>query len=94
MNELDLIKQANHILNTPYRDPDDDGSMMARWALKLVEERNKVMEIGIMYGQTDGAHHKQWVIDQILRAIAGAAYPAMIETMKEIYGDYDEGIAP
>lgn len=29
----------------------------------------KALEIAACYGQTDGAHHKTWVIDQMVRAL-------------------------
>jgi len=29
----------------------------------------KAMEIALRYGQIDGAHHKAWVIDQMMRAL-------------------------
>lgn len=29
----------------------------------------KALGIAAQYGQTDGAHHKAWVIDQIVRAL-------------------------
>lgn len=53
------------------------------------------------YGGIDGAHHKQWVLDQVLRALCGDAdtYAEWIRRHKagddgpETY-DWDEGIAP
>jgi len=33
-------------------------------ALKVIQE----------YGGTDGAHHKQWVLDQVVRILAGDSY--------------------
>ena len=41
--------------NTPYR-----GFRPTEWALKYME-----------YGQIDGVHHKQWVLDQIARILLG-----------------------
>ncbi len=46
--------------------------------------------IAIAEGPTDGAHHKMWVIDQMLRAMLGAAY----EPWRATVPDWDEGIAP
>jgi len=51
------------------------------------------------YGGTDGGHHKQWVIDQIVRIIKGDQYGQWVEDMKDgedgpnTY-EWDEGIAP
>jgi hypothetical protein len=49
------------------------------------------------YGQTDGAHHKAWVIDQALRALLGSdrayhLFRAQWET--EFSATWDKGIAP
>lgn len=42
-------------------------------------------------GPIDGAHHKMWVIDQMVRALTGDQYPAFVESCR---GTWDEGIAP
>lgn len=39
----------------------------------------------------DGAHHKQWLIDQMVRALATAAHYQMFRDQNT---DWDEGIAP
>lgn len=46
-------------------------------------------------GQTDGAHHKQWVIDQAVRRLAGPYYEKLIAAYCN-NGEYewDVGIAP
>ena len=60
---------------------------------------DKALEIGFRYGGIDGAHHKQWVIDQMLRALAGEHYDDMVEDMNTEDGDpnayqWDVGISP
>lgn len=51
------------------------------------------------YGQTDGDHHKAYVINQVVRILAGDGYAAWIaqwrdgEDGPETY-EWDEGIAP
>ena len=58
---------------------------------------NKAIDIALDYGQIDGAHHKQWVIDQILRVLAGETYNTIIteyqdgEDGPETY-EWNEGI--
>jgi len=42
----------------------------------------------------DGAHHKQWVLDQVLRRLAGAAYSWLIEMYEQCGAEWDSGIAP
>lgn len=51
------------------------------------------------YGGTDGGHHKQWVLDQVVRALTGDDYPEWVRQQKdgddgpETY-EWDEGTAP
>jgi hypothetical protein len=59
----------------------------------------KALEIAFMYGQIDGDHHKAWVIDQMVRALAGDDYDAWVSTYRGYPEDleqytWDEGIAP
>ncbi len=68
--------------------------------LKRKNERiNKTLEIAFQYGQIDGAHHKTWVIDQMVRSLTGEQYKEWVRKYKydEETGDYyswDKGIAP
>lgn len=64
------------------------------------EERvQAAMEIATVYGWFDGAHHKAWTIDQMLRVLAGDDYANLIREMcdgndgAQTY-TWDEGIAP
>lgn len=51
------------------------------------------------YGSTDGAHHKTWVIDQMVRALTGDGYASWVaehksgEDGQDTY-EWDCGIAP
>ena len=38
---------------------------------KKSERIEKALSIAIAYGGIDGAHHKDWVIDQMVRALTG-----------------------
>ncbi len=55
--------------------------------------------VAYRYGGIDGAHHKAWIIDQMVRALTGGEYADWITTWKDgedgpdTY-DWDEGIAP
>ena len=62
---------------------------------KLKEVIDKVRNIAYEYGQIDGAHHKTWVIDQIIRELLGTEYDNFIKEYEED-GEYtwDIGIAP
>jgi hypothetical protein len=62
-------------------------------------DAEKALRILIDHGMTDGAHHKQWVIDQAIRALSGAYYVDLITAYN--HGEdgpdtymWDEGIAP
>jgi hypothetical protein len=58
----------------------------------------KAVDIAAQFGGIDGAHHKQWVIDQMVRALLGpeeyAHWVAGMNDSPEEYGTWDEGIAP
>ena len=58
----------------------------------------KALEFAEM-GQIDGAHHKDWVIDQIVRALTGVEYDGWVKEFcagadgPETYS-WEEGVAP
>ncbi len=63
---------------------------------KVAEE---ALKTAMRYGAIDGAHHKTWVIDQMVRTLTGDKYDEWVKEAKAgINGpntyDYDEGIAP
>jgi len=51
----------------------------------------EALEIALRYGQIDGGHHKMWVIDQMVRILAGDKYK---ELTTEPGYEWDTGIAP
>lgn len=61
-------------------------------ALLIIEE----------FGSIDGAHHKQWVLDQVVRALTGTPqnYAEWVDDVRHPEGPngidlgWDEGIAP
>ncbi len=61
--------------------------------------RQQAIDLAIRYGQIGGAHHKAWVIDQMVRLLLGKEYARVIkescagEDGPETYG-WDVGIAP
>jgi hypothetical protein len=57
---------------------------------------DRSVEIALRYGMIDGSHHKQWVIDQMLREILGDKYDELINEYNsdEDYDPWDVGIAP
>ena len=66
-----------------------------------MDNKDKAIEIIEEYGWMDGAHHKQWVLDQVVRALLGSneEYEAWVARYEK--GDdgphtyeWDMGIAP
>lgn len=59
----------------------------------------KALEIADRFSQIDGAHHKAWTIDQMVRALTGDGYDAFVakhndgEDGPDTY-EWDCGIAP
>jgi hypothetical protein len=60
---------------------------------------DEAIAIAVRYGGIDGDHHKAWVIDQMVRALAWARYEQIVADAKagEDGPDtftWDEGTAP
>jgi hypothetical protein len=59
----------------------------------------KALELAVKYGGCDGAHHKDWVIDQMVRVLAGDGYEDLVTQAKagkdgpDTYS-WDVGIPP
>jgi hypothetical protein len=70
----ELIDQAVDLLRSQLE------HNIALGAVKIAEE----------FGPVDGAHHKTWVIDQMVRVLLGEAYDMWV-VMRD---GWDEGIAP
>ncbi len=68
----------------------------AEWANEKIRQALVML---IEYGQTDGAHHKAWVIDQVVGILAGSEYDHIIaeacdgEDGPHTYS-WDRGIPP
>ena len=63
------------------------------------ESIKKALDLIVRYGGIDGAHHKDWVLDQVARVLAGDGYNEMVRRAKigqdgpETH-EWNEGIAP
>jgi hypothetical protein len=57
---------------------------------------NKVIQLIFTYGMIDGSHHKQWILDQILRILLLENYNQfiIIYNSDKDYADWDIGNAP
>lgn len=68
--------------------------------MTLEERVQRAIKQAISGNQTDGAHHKNWSLDQIVRTLAGDQYERVIREARGDYDgrgyeyDYDEGIPP
>ena len=88
---LDLGKQSE------YEEAIEDADvLLTAWA----KERDaRVLDFINEWGGFDGAHHKQWVLDQLVRIVAGDGYEKWVAEHRagdegpDTY-EWDEGIAP
>ena len=59
---------------------------------------DKALQLITCYGGIDGAHHKQWLIDQVVRALADNYDAWVAEWQKGEDGpntyEWDTGVAP
>lgn len=57
---------------------------------------DKAIALAIKYGSIDGDHHRAWVIDQMVRVLAGDDYERLIseECTEDGEIDWYTGIAP
>lgn len=52
-------------------------------------------EIAYQHGGADGAHHKAWVIDQMVRTLLGPDYEAFVrDATNDGEEEWDTGVAP
>lgn len=71
----------------------------AELAGNLLKQMDEALDVINQYGGIDGAHHKQWVLDQVVRKLTGDGYEAWVIKQKDGEDgpdsyDWDEGIAP
>ncbi|MDA8113527.1 MAG: hypothetical protein M0Z43_02205 [Acidithiobacillus sp.] len=64
-----------------------------------MDEKQKALDLIADYGGTDGAHHKQWLLDQVVRALAGDKYVDWVSEWQSGEDgphthEWDTGIAP
>lgn len=77
---------------------DPSALLGAAYAERTTEHRiADAADVIAKYGMTDGAHHKQWVLDQAVRAMLGpVGYAAWLaeQNSDPDYAPWDTGIAP
>lgn len=71
--------------------------------IRIIEEQadiiGGVQELVYKWGGIDGSHHKQWLIDEIIKLIAGDNYESWVKAYNngecgDSTYEWDEGIAP
>lgn len=65
----------------------------------LYEKNKSAIDLIMRYGGIDGSHHKQWLLDQVLRVLSENNYDNLIKEYcdgedGEFTYSWDEGIAP
>ena len=67
----------------------------------MTDNEKKVLELATEGIFTDGSHHKQWYLDQIVRILTGSEIEYLMWVDKSQAGEdgprtysWDEGIAP
>ena len=70
----------------------DAADELFRWGLRA----ERVQEFVTRFGMIDGACHKQWVLDQVMRLVLEEDYAAWAQKMSEDpdYDPWDVGIPP
>lgn len=58
------------------------------------EKIRRAVNIGCQFGQIYGAHHRLWVIDQMLRALLEERYDEAIAEISDENSPWDVGIEP
>jgi len=66
------------------------------WRKLLSKKNSHILYLIERYSNINGAHHKQWLIDQIVRVITKNNYKTWVEEYNSDpdYNNWDEGIAP
>lgn len=95
--------QVNMTVKAEARDRTGSNDTWLLMPVKVAENDADRVELAtglaLEYGQTDGEHHKAWVIDQMLRVLTGGRYGEVVadyrdgEDGPDTY-EWDEGIAP
>lgn len=78
-NEIDPLLEP-----TPPLGPDRETQLL-RKIEKLIAARDETLDLITRYGGIDGSHHKQWVLDQIVRKLVGP------EAYEQWVKDYEAG---
>jgi molybdopterin biosynthesis enzyme MoaB len=75
------VNEAKAILNTPHtrRITEEEREQVLALLQRMNEQNNAAIDLIVQYGGTDGAHHKDWVLDQVVRKLAGDNYEQVVK---------------
>ena len=65
----------------------------------ITAKEQAAIDLIVQYGGIDGDHHKAWVLDQVVRILAGDEYGRIVAEAKagedgpDTY-EWDDGVAP
>lgn len=94
----EFVAWADGSSDKPHSLTEDARRFLAAEA-ETVSKIDAAIELAVRYGGIDGDWHKAWVIDQMVRALSGDRYDAIVaearqgEDGPETF-DWDVGIAP
>ena len=84
------------LLTTEYIRADVAAAQLAERDARVAEleaaqrANSEIVGLIAQWAFTDGSHHRQWLLDQILRAAAGNNYETVVSRLYE----WDEGVPP
>jgi hypothetical protein len=58
------------------------------------QQIQEVLDLIDRCGGIDGDHHKQWVLDQVVRILTGDGYGAWVASREKEGYEWEEGIPP
>lgn len=61
--------------------------------MKRKKRIKKAIKLAVKYSHIDGSHHKDWIIDQMIRILAEDKYEKIINEFDNGYG-WNDGIPP
>ena len=62
--------------------------------IEFSEKEEEVFSLIDQYGDVDGAHHKQWLLDQCMRVLLRNEYSVWFTERYQKGYDWDQGVAP
>ena len=92
----EVAATPEELLRTRLMSPHTRKSELEWFAKREIDE---VLELISSYGSTDGEHHKQWLLDQVIRILTGDRYGKWVKNFEageegiKTY-EWDIGIAP